>query len=239
MSSIATANLVAEGPQELLSACRRDLAVRIDAIKLHMVTELTSGVAHGIFGVVIWPGCDSCWYARSERRYTVKKESEKLADARRVERPVQARDGTRSLVDDMITRARTRRVVRVGIYEQMHVLKEVHLMDARQVRGIPFWLKLPVNVRDVVLAIPRFLHGQIGTVYGTMIREREISWKIGELSLTREMVRPQRRILFDPAIVLGNSIVLTGWETHDSAQPGWWMKLDNLLNRYCGSPIDR
>src|SRR5262249_32545398 len=85
-TSIANADLVAKGAQELLAACCSDLARRIEAVKPHMVAQLTFGVAHGILGVVAWPGSDSCWYARSERRYVLKQESERRIDARRVER---------------------------------------------------------------------------------------------------------------------------------------------------------
>lgn len=55
---------------------------------------------------------------------------------------------------------------------------------------------------------------------GTMVKEREISWLAGEVSYPAERVLPRRRLVLDPAIVIG-PIVLTGWELPEHTQPGW------------------
>jgi hypothetical protein len=115
-------------------------------------------------------------------------------------------------------------------YEHWRVCKEVHLMDAMHLDGIPGWLELPREVQAVVDAIPPFLHPEIGTVVGTMVREREISWLAGEVTYPAERVVPRRRLVFDPAIVVG-SIVLTGWELPEHYVPGWWQRLDCALAR--------
>jgi hypothetical protein len=115
-------------------------------------------------------------------------------------------------------------------YEHWHVCKEVHLMDAMHLAGIPGWLELPRPVQNVVDAIPPILHPEIGTVVGTMVKEREISWLAGEVSYPAERVLPQRRLVFDPAIVIG-PVVLTGWEMPEHSRPGWWMQLDCALAR--------
>jgi hypothetical protein len=115
-------------------------------------------------------------------------------------------------------------------YEHWEVCKEVHLMDAMHLAGIPGWLDLPRTVQGVVDAIPPILHPEIGTVVGTMVKEREISWLAGEVSYPAERVLPQRRLVFDPAIVIG-PIVLTGWELPEHTRPGWWMRLDCALAR--------
>lgn len=115
-------------------------------------------------------------------------------------------------------------------YEHWRVCKEVHLMDAMHLDGIPGWLELPREVQNVVDAIPPLLHPEIGTVVGTMVREREISWLAGTVSYPAERQRPLRRLVFDPAIVVG-SIVLTGFELPDHYTPRWWQRLDCALAR--------
>ncbi len=115
-------------------------------------------------------------------------------------------------------------------YEHWEVCKEVHLMDAMHLAGIPGWLDLPRTVQNVVDAIPPLLHPEFGTVVGTMVKEREISWLAGEVRFPAERVLPQRRLVFDPAVVIG-PVVLTGWELPEHARPGWWMQLDCALNR--------
>jgi hypothetical protein len=113
-------------------------------------------------------------------------------------------------------------------YEHWEVCKEVHLMDAMHLAGIPGWLDLPRPVQNVVDAIPPLLHPELGTVVGTMVKEREISWLAGEVSYPGERVLPQRRLVFDPAVVVG-PVVLTGWELPEHSRPGWWMQLDCAL----------
>ena len=49
-------------------------------------------------------------------------------------------------------------------------------MDAMTLGGVPGWLDLPPDVGRVVDAIPPLLWPELGTVVGTMVREREISW---------------------------------------------------------------
>jgi hypothetical protein len=97
-------------------------------------------------------------------------------------------------------------------------------------RGIPGWLELPRTVQSVVDAIPPILHPEIGTVVGTMVKEREISWLVDEVSYPADRVLPLLALLFDPAIVIG-PVVLTGWEMPEHSRPGWWMHLDRALAR--------
>ena len=115
-------------------------------------------------------------------------------------------------------------------YAHWHVTKEVHLMDAEQLGGIPGWLDLPPAVERVAAAVPPLLHADLGTVVGTMVRERHISWLVGEVTYPAPRVQPQRKLIIDPAIVIG-SVCLTGWETPEHRRPGWWMRLDRYLAR--------
>jgi hypothetical protein len=109
-------------------------------------------------------------------------------------------------------------------YDHFRTVKEVTLMDAMQLQGVPGWLEMPRQVENVVNAVPPILHREIGTVVGTMVKEREISWLVGDYRLPADEVIP-RRPVFDPAIVIG-SIVLTGWESAEHRVPGWWQQLD-------------
>jgi hypothetical protein len=115
-------------------------------------------------------------------------------------------------------------------YQDWHVCKEVHLMDALTLGGVPGWLDLPPHVQRVAEAIPPLLWSHLGTVVGTMVREREIQWLVDEVSYPAEQVQPQRRLVFDPAIVVG-SVLLAGWEASEHRTPGWWMKVDCWLAR--------
>jgi len=101
-------------------------------------------------------------------------------------------------------------------------------MDAARLAGIPGWLELPPAVDHVARAIPRIVWRHLSTVVGTMIREREIMWLAGAVRLPEDLVRPLREPVIDPAIAIG-PIVLTGWETPEHRQPGWWMRLDRYL----------
>lgn len=115
-------------------------------------------------------------------------------------------------------------------YAHWHVTKEVHLKDAEQLGGIPGWLDLPPAVERVVAAVPPLLHADLVTVVGTMVRERHISWLVGEVTYPEAHVQRQRELIVDPAIVIG-SVVLTGWETPEHRRPGWWIRLDRYLAR--------
>src|SRR5206468_3046138 len=99
---------------------------------------------------------------------------------------------------------------------------------AAQLRGVPGWLDLPPAVEGVVRAVPPLLHPDLSTVVGTMVKEREISWYVGQESYTSEHDHPQRQPVIDPAITIG-SVVLTGWESPEHRRPGWWMRLDRYF----------
>lgn len=114
------------------------------------------------------------------------------------------------------------------VYKHWHVCKEVHLMDAAQLGGVPGWLDMPPAAERVVSAVPPLLHPHLGTVVGTMVRERTISWVVGKATYPREQVRPQKELIVDRAVVIG-SVVLTGWESAEHRRPGWWMRLDRYL----------
>jgi hypothetical protein len=113
-------------------------------------------------------------------------------------------------------------------YTHWHVCHEVHLLDDVQLGGIPGWLDMPPAVEYVAGAIPPLLWPHLGTVVGTMVRERHISWLMGEVAYPVKRVQPQRKLIIDPAIVIG-SIVLTGWENPEHQRPGWWMRLDRYF----------
>lgn len=110
-------------------------------------------------------------------------------------------------------------------YECWHVVKEVHLMQAMTLRGVPGWLDTPPHIGRVVKAIPRSLVPFVDTVIGTMIREREHSWRVGEVQYQpHQRVAPQPAPVFDPALVIG-PVVLTGYERPAHAKPRWWLPL--------------
>lgn len=115
-------------------------------------------------------------------------------------------------------------------YDLWQAVKEVTLIDAMHLQGVPGWLEPPAQVQNVVNAIPPILHPEVGTVVGTMVKERQISWKVGEVTLPAEEVTPRPRVVADPAIVIGR-IVLTGWESPEHRRPGWWQRLDCALAR--------
>jgi hypothetical protein len=202
--SVISAGLVTLGRDTVIIQCQDDIARRIQVMAAHVVQSLIDGVASGLLGVVAWPGVETCWYVRNEHRLNLKSETrEQITDVR-----------------DMVQQS----------YDHWMACREVHLMDAIHVKGIPGWLDLPERVRNVTRSIPRLLHPFIGTVVGTMICCRDIQWFVANRQHKHEVERPQQQLVFDPAIVIG-PVVLTGWESPEHFRPGWWATLDMKLAR--------
>jgi hypothetical protein len=63
-----------------------------------------------------------------------------------------------------------------------------------------------------------------------MIRKRQISWRVGTISVSRDVVLPQAAPVFDPAIAIG-PIVLTGWEKDTHRIHQWWQRFRQTFTR--------
>lgn len=201
---VVSADLVAGGGEGVRVACAQDVRRRVESAAGHVVEGLVDGLGSGLLGVVSWPSTDTCCYVRNEQQLFWTSDSERMLGERRRE----------------ITQS----------YEHWMLCKAVDLMDAMHLKGIPGWLELPERVAEVAASIPCLLHPFVGTVLGTMIRCREIRWFVANRQYSHEQAVPQARPVPDPAITIG-PVVLTGWESPEHFEPGWWAKLDMGLAR--------
>lgn len=207
---VATADLIARGPEALLTSCNDDIRRRIGLLSGFVARVLTLGVATGLLGVVRWPGAESAWYVRNTHQYHVTKER-------------------------VSQRGRGHSQVQLD-YEHRLACTEVHLMEAARLDDVPGWLKVPSSSAAVVAAIPWTLRPFVSTVVGTVIRQREIAWVVGQAKTSHEVVRPIPVPHFDPAVVIfspdrGLGIVLTSWEADPKSGPGLVGRLHLALVR--------
>ena len=193
--SVVTADLMAESQDYILLIVQRDVSRRVEVLVAHLVGSLINGMTSGLYGIAVWPGVSSTWYVRNDHLL-------KLASTKT----------TNTSFDRMTVNHR---------YEQWMRCNEVHLMDAVRLCGIPGWLEYPPNIQEALDKIAPLFKAHVSTIVGTMIRKREISWCVGAMNISEDILLPQPAPIYDPAIAIG-PIVLTGWEKESHRIRRWW-----------------
>jgi hypothetical protein len=165
----------------------------------HMTYQLDTLVDRCVLGQIEWYGAEACQYSFVDRGLNSAVYGATSTGNRQI-------DLTNSVV-------RTTYVRNVAATKTV----SVHVHDLVEAVCSPISLAvsaIPIQARQVIDSVPKFIQDNLRIVEGNLIRERCIQQDQGTAEWTEEWTVQEDLpvpFLFDPAIVLGGRYVLVGW----------------------------
>ncbi len=210
ISSALDAQLSSLPPSESQRILAENLREAVKIMAEHMSFQLDTLVDRCVLGKIEWYGEKACQYSFVERG---------------LQSPIY---GIISVGNGEIDIAK--RVIRSTAVANIAATKtvSVHVHDLVDAVCSPVSLamsEIPVQARQVIDSVPKFMQGDLRIVEGNLIRERCIQQEQGVAEWTETWTVVEDlpiSFLFDPAIVLASRYVLIGWvnaEPEDTVKP--------------------